>query len=562
MAKWTELLRRAAARTTRSTAYLEDALRQALGAIYRRLADQGAVLKRHPGVGRFTLERVKPELRRELDRRILASANLIRLNRTEAISNTLRRFEGWSTSIPKGGSEQVNRRKTKGEIGKPLQSLPFVERRVLIDQGHKLTAAINETVAKSGGAIACQWHSHWREPNYNYRPDHKERDKAVYLLRDSWALDKGLIKAGPAGYYDKVTAVGEEPFCFPGDSRIPYAESVEKAYRRWYAGDLVSLTLASGKVLRATPNHPVLTPNGWLAVGLLKEGDDVIEVAKKQLLSVKIDDDDAVPTIAEIFCAVSELGIVATTDGATHQFHGDGSSGNVDIVGAARELTFGVNSKRVKLRDNIFFAVSHHCGTMIRALKFFCQADFVFSTRFMRGVNELLAAFFTFARHANRIGFATASDGCTKSFEALSYGPATNSKMSGERQHTLPSFMSFEKLDVVDSDTQTWGDAVSKVDQTFKVPSPQQADADSQSLSNLLNGIPFATQFARVVKIDRQHFSGHVFNLQTKKGWYVTEGIITHNCRCYLTFFYNLRQLPSEMLTAKGASELKRVSLG
>lgn len=211
--KWTELLREAAARATQSTHLLEHALREALGEIYRRLAEKGQVLKRHPGVGRFTLDRIKPELRKELDRRILASANLIRLNRNEAISNTLRRFQGWSTSIPQGGSDNVDKRATKRDIGKPIQSLPFVERRVLIDQGHKLTSAINETVAKSGGAIACQWHSLWREPNYNYRPDHKERDQHIYLMRDSWALDKGLIKPGPDGYYDEITAVGEEPFC-------------------------------------------------------------------------------------------------------------------------------------------------------------------------------------------------------------------------------------------------------------------------------------------------------------------------------------------------------------
>lgn len=213
IATWTERLRAAAAQATQSVSFLETMMHEALGVIYRRWTESGKLLKRHPGVARFTLERIKPELRKELDKRILASANLIKLNRQEAISNTLRRFEGWSTSIPKGGSDNVLKRKTRKEIGKPLQSLPFIERRVLVDQGHKLVGAINETVAKQGSAIACVWHSHWREPGYNYRPDHKERDKQVYLLRDSWALERGLIKPGPAGYYDSVTAVNEEPFC-------------------------------------------------------------------------------------------------------------------------------------------------------------------------------------------------------------------------------------------------------------------------------------------------------------------------------------------------------------
>lgn len=213
VAYWTEQLRQAAARSTHSAQYLEEMLRNALGAIYRRLAERGEVLKRHPGVGRFTLDRVRPELRAELDRRILAAANLIRLNRDEAIQKTLHRFQGWATSIPDGGSDAIERLKVKGELAKSVRGLPFAERRVLIDQGHKLTASINRTVAEGGGAIALVWHSHWRQPGYNYREDHKERDEHVYLLRDSWARERGLVRPGPAGYYDEVTAVGEEPFC-------------------------------------------------------------------------------------------------------------------------------------------------------------------------------------------------------------------------------------------------------------------------------------------------------------------------------------------------------------
>ena len=36
----------------------------------------------------------------------------------------------------------------------------------------------------------------------------------------------------------------------------------------------------------------------------------------------------------------------------------------------------------------------------------------------------------------------------------------------------------------------------------------------------------------RIVKIGRRRWSGHVYNLQTDTGWYLANGIITHNCRC------------------------------
>jgi len=91
--------------------------------------------------------------------------------------------------------------------------LPYSERFVLIDQGHKLVASINDIIAADGGAIAGQWSSRWRQPGYNYREEHKERDGQFFLIRDSWAHRAGLVKKGKAGYVDESTAPGQEPAC-------------------------------------------------------------------------------------------------------------------------------------------------------------------------------------------------------------------------------------------------------------------------------------------------------------------------------------------------------------
>ncbi len=72
--------------------------------------------------------------------------------------------------------------------------MDFISRRVAIDQGHKLASNVKYLLAVQSGAIALRWHSNWRRPGYKYRQDHKERDEKIYLLRDSWALEQGLIK--------------------------------------------------------------------------------------------------------------------------------------------------------------------------------------------------------------------------------------------------------------------------------------------------------------------------------------------------------------------------------
>ena len=215
---WMQRIRQAALACLVPEKVLEQELRGALAAAYRREVEKGGILRFHPTVPTYNLERIKPKLRPELDRRIMASARLIKLNREQTIEITLRRFSGWATSIPAGGSPSVDRVDTKKHIRKALASLPFEERRVAIDQAAKLVSAISEIVATDNGAIAAEWRSNYRQAGYDYRDDHKERAvdgtrTRVYLVRGTWAIQRRLVKAGPDGFTDQFTQPGEEVFC-------------------------------------------------------------------------------------------------------------------------------------------------------------------------------------------------------------------------------------------------------------------------------------------------------------------------------------------------------------
>jgi hypothetical protein len=213
LAYWINRIRDAAVQSLIPEHILEAQLNSAFRSTYARLIEKGTITKLHPGIGRFTLEKVRPALHAELARRLMAARNLIKLNRAEAIEATVRRFAGWASSVPDGGTGATDKRATRAEIRKALASLPFTERRVAVDQGHKFVSNLNNILATDGGAIALTWHSHWRQAGYNYRRDHKERDGKVYVLRGNWALDRGLMKLAGRTYYDEVTAVGEEVYC-------------------------------------------------------------------------------------------------------------------------------------------------------------------------------------------------------------------------------------------------------------------------------------------------------------------------------------------------------------
>ncbi|WP_373890258.1 hypothetical protein [Klebsiella variicola] len=217
--QWQAIIRQAAESETDDDYMnmVSDRLRKA----YDLQVSKAGALQRHKGLSRFTLNYMEPKLRSELDRRILASADLIKLNRTAAINKTVQRFSGWATSIPVqdyvGGGLSASSRSgivaNAQHIQKSAEQVDYEARRVMIDQSHKLIANIDNIIATSNNAIAAEWHSHWRQPGYDYREDHKERDKLVYLIRGNWAQKNGYVKAGPAGYLDEITQPGEEVFC-------------------------------------------------------------------------------------------------------------------------------------------------------------------------------------------------------------------------------------------------------------------------------------------------------------------------------------------------------------
>lgn len=211
---WVALLRNAAEREL-GTDYAVD---QEVRAGFERLFEQvtkagGKVDKFVEGVGRYTKAMVSPELYDELDRRIAAAADLIKVNKAEAVERTLKRFQGWATSLPPGGDDTIDRRETKARLGKELTDYRYHKRLVDNDQGHKLVANVAALVAEGAGAIAGTWHSHGADDaSYDARKDHLERHGKTYLMRGSWADKEGLVRP-IHGYADEITAPGQEVSC-------------------------------------------------------------------------------------------------------------------------------------------------------------------------------------------------------------------------------------------------------------------------------------------------------------------------------------------------------------
>lgn len=509
--KWQKLLAQSAGNHTAVTA---ENLKRTLTSIYTAQVTKGGLLKLH-NIPAWKFNQLVPKLERELTRRIMASAQLIKLNREEMISRTIRRFSGWATSIPTGGrgadftiDKEGNTKSTKDNIKKSLKALSYDERRVMIDQAAKFKSSLSDMVAKDGGAIAGMWKSHFRQAGYDARPDHVARDGHIYVIRNNWAMENGLMKLGGNQYTDEITMPAEEVYCFPWDSKIPFADSVEKAYRRWYSGQLAEIVTDSGKTLRATPNHPVLTSGGWKPIGLLNQGDYVIEIADETIEAAKKHEDYSEPLISEIFGTLQENGIIQSLDLRPTDFHGDGTNGKVDIVFSARELSFNINPFSHKSDSQFLFTKTRNT---------------------ISGLGAFFHCFFGLFRSANR--------------------------SVGGGGYFLPIFRrGFFHTQLLCG-----------VNSSNDASSPDNSGIDGLTGntvfgSDRLNGLPIGMKLckSRINSIRKVEFSGHVYNLQTRNNWYSANAIITHNCQCRYKYLYNLRDLPDNMLTEKGKEAIRK----
>lgn len=543
---WLDRLRFAALTSVVPEHEAVERVRAALTAAFVRGVERGGVLRAHPDISRFTLERVRPALHDELSRRVMASAQLIKNNREEAISTTLRRFSGWASSIPPGGSEAVDRREVKGDIRKSFGALSFSERRVAIDQGHKFVANLNDILAKGGDAIAGRWNSRFRVPNYHFRPEHKERDSKVYAIRDNWAIRAGLMNKG-AGYTDEMTMPGEEVYCLPGDTTIDFFHDSVKAYRRRFSGSISRIITSSGRELCATPNHPVLTSNGWIAIGELHKGDDIIEIGDKRVEPSELDADDSVSCFADLFeTMVSVDFFKEIRHGMAPDFHGDGTDEDVEIVSLAGPLTLERYSLAFEADAQLGFFFTDLLRSAVCSIDKFADWE-CNSSLGLRPERPSLTAV--------RVG-----DHASGSPYAFGNTARINPEAARNFFGVFPVLVSPSKFSVIEMDLVDPTEAGPEVYPSSLVPVPNRHDTTTDGLGDIIDGLSFRPELSYVVGVERQPFSGHVYNLQTDKGWYGANGIITKNCSCSYTYLYALRRLPPEMLTERGKAELERIS--
>lgn len=281
--------------------------------------------------------------------------------------------------------------------------------------------------------------------------------------------------------------MGSHPNCFVGDMLVS-GPPIVGATRRRYSGDFVRVVTTTGKQIAVTPNHPILTPKGWVAAGLLNKGDHVLSRDDRQRAgTVKPENVEIQSTIKQVFDTLAHTGGVPPVrmPVTAENFHGDGTKEQVDIV-----------------RTDGFFDDGR-----------FMQDGFNQGSRNLF-VNGLHADSLLLARQR-----ATALD-----VDVVGL-PASGGMGGGDVSCVFcgGSLHSHEPVSVGQTATR---------DAAFLQPMAHNSTAYPVPTREQLFRYAGYVVADQVVNVERFNATHDVYNLQTTDEWYIANGIIAHNCRC------------------------------
>lgn len=328
------------------------------------------------------------------------------------------------------------------------------------------------------------------------RESYRSQGVTLYVRIPSGGKTCGLCIDASGKSYHTDNLMPIHPGCVPGGSvvRVPSGHGanpgafawgeIQAVTRRHYSGELVIIRTAAGDQVSVTPNHPVLTDKGWVPANLVREGDDVFRSSGRHgVIDGGPDEDHRPALIEDVWRAACVSGRLVTVPLASEDFHGDGSDGEVDVVYPNSDfapvggVTLGEPNRELPL-------VAGHGGR-----------------------------------------FALDGQG--------SLGSLVPSGLTAGRGDVRGSGLGLALCERHLRSTELLGGSVAaRFDAPAEEFSLENVSVYASQGLNLKRRLGSEVEADRVVESSLVSFSGHVFNLQTREGWYSSNSHIVSNCAC------------------------------
>lgn len=305
--------------------------------------------------------------------------------------------------------------------------------------------------------------------------------------------------------------------------------------RREFKGIVVDITTSSGRNLTVTPNHPILTINGWVEAGRLKDGDTLLCRCRGDGDVFGIPYVDNRPSSAqEIFEALSiaSSSLDVPMEVATADFDGEVvANSNVEIVNVNRFFEGYIES----VRNEVFSDESLSSAAFFDGSK---PLPCPRSPDLGYGLDPLASASFmcshslcspVFRGHLG--GSELPGVGVASSHDPGIVKPPINDRPG----HAVPIGKFKDALSALVSlhDAGRCGDSLrTALDAAALHGFIDLIAGNSELVTDFSGGHSGGIEFDDVSVVTTRQFSGHVYNLSTDGHWYFANDIVVHNCDC------------------------------
>src|SRR5574341_561339 len=342
------------------------------------------------------------------------------------------------------------------------------------------------------------------------------------------ACSRCIILAGRE--YSYSTGFLRHPNCFPAGVAVS-GPAARAATRRWYEGELVVVTTASGQELPITGNHPVLTNCGWVPANLLEPGDYVIRsVLAEGAVPLVVPDERQMPTLIEDLWRPDGMSLLVRMPTTAEDFHGDGGYGEVDVVLADRFLGDRLVASIAEPVPHGLFSwavASANAFDPGRAVEQLLVRVGAASDGVVRGGGLTGALFGGHLGGADLACRGHVANGDALLFQSRTDNVAAHLVAQAEAVLALAGDIRGRDLGVGERDSLS-----SRWDALGVYGSVENRLGYACRGSDLLGRLTGQVELDRVVDVRRVDWCGHVFNLTSTEGWYAANSLIVSNCDC------------------------------
>lgn len=259
------------------------------------------------------------------------------------------------------------------------------------------------------------------------------------------------------------------------------------SFERLYTGPVVEIRTFGGNRITCTPNHPILTPDGWMPAKEIKKGHYLVcgRPLHGSPMGVVPNDHQMPASIEEIARSLSGSSGESLRSASRYDFHGDVAEGDVYVVRSSGQL---YNRRKA------------HLSKPLHELDLGVGSALV-SAKLLGFGPGGLSRWRIGAAAARLVGGLSVSLALPRSSPRL-FDEARLPHSAGNNAHGQ---------------------------QGMPDRGPGYSIPGSQSILRYAADV-FQNEVIDIIW--HPDWSGHVFNLQTETGWFLANGIVTHNCGC------------------------------